>query len=67
MDGAPGLDTRLLYTALVAAVALGRLVELRVAGRNLRRLLARGGVEIAPGHYPWMVLLHTLFLVACPL
>lgn len=67
MDGAPGLDTRLLYTALVVAVALGRLVELRVAARNLRSLLARGGVEIAPGHYPVMVLLHTLFLVACPL
>lgn len=67
MDGAPGLDTRLLYAALVVAVALGRLVELRVAARNLRSLLARGGVEIAPGHYPVMVLLHTLFLVACPL
>ncbi|HEX6861599.1 MAG TPA: isoprenylcysteine carboxylmethyltransferase family protein [Thermoanaerobaculia bacterium] len=67
MDGVPGLDTRVLYTALVVAVALGRLVELKVAARNLRSLLARGGVEIAPGHYPVMVLLHTLFLVACPL
>lgn len=67
MDGAPGLDTRLLYTALLLVVALGRLVELRIAGRNLRGLLSRGGVEIAPGHYPWMVLLHTLFLIACPL
>ncbi|HKV06508.1 MAG TPA: isoprenylcysteine carboxylmethyltransferase family protein [Thermoanaerobaculia bacterium] len=67
MDGALGLDTRLLYTGLVVAVALGRLIELRVAARNLRSLLARGGVEIAPGHYPVMVLLHTLFLAACPL
>jgi methyltransferase len=67
MDGAPGLDTRLLYTALVVVVALGRLIELRIAGRNLRGLLARGGVEIAPGHYRWMVLVHVLFLVACPL
>jgi len=61
------LDTRSLYTLLVLLVALGRLVELRIAKRNLRALLARGGVEAAPGHYPWMVLLHTAFLVCCPL
>lgn len=60
-------DTRVLYTLLVALVALGRLLELRVAARNRQRLLARGGVEIAPGHYPWMVALHTAFLVSCPL
>ncbi len=60
-------DTRVLYTLLVALVALGRLFELRVASRNRQRLLARGGVEIAPGHYPWMVALHTAFLVSCPL
>jgi methyltransferase len=61
------MDTRLLYTILVALVAAGRLVELRIAARNRRRLLARGGVEAAPGHYPWMVLLHTAFLISCPL
>lgn len=62
-----GLDTRVLYTALILLVAAGRLVELRIAKRNLRSLLARGGVEAAPGHYPWMVLLHTAFLISCPL
>jgi methyltransferase len=61
------LDTRVLYTLLVALVALGRLFELRIAGRNLRRLLARGGVEAAPGHYRWMVLQHAAFLICCPL
>jgi len=61
------METRLLYTVLVAFVAAGRLVELRIAARNRARLLARGGVEVAPGHYPWMVLLHTAFLIACPL
>ena len=60
-------DTRVLYTALIALVAAGRLFELRVAKRNLRDLLARGGVEVAPEHYRWMVLLHTLFLFAGPL
>jgi methyltransferase len=63
----PDLDTRVLYSVLIVLVAAGRLVELRVAKRNLRNLLARGGVEVAPGHYPWMVLLHTAFLAACPL
>lgn len=63
----PGLDTRVLYTLLIALVAAGRLFELRIAKRNLRSLLARGGVEVAPGHYRWMVLLHTAFLASCPL
>jgi methyltransferase len=62
-----GLDTRVLYTILVALVAAGRLVELRIAGRNLRDLLAGGGVEAAPGHYRWMVLQHAAFLLCCPL
>jgi methyltransferase len=60
-----GLDTRVLFTLLVALVAAGRLVELRIAGRNLRALLARGGIEAAPGHYRWMVLLHAGFLASC--
>ncbi len=62
-----GLDTRVLYTVLIGMVAAGRLVELRIAARNLRALLCRGGVEAAPEHYRWMVLLHTAFLIACPL
>jgi methyltransferase len=63
----PAMDTRILYTLLVALVAAGRLVELRTAARNRARLLARGGVEAAPEHYRWMVLLHTAFLISCPL
>src|SRR3954452_22415253 len=62
-----GLDSRILYLALVAVMAVGRLVELRIAKRNLRALLARVGVEAAPGHYRWMVLLHAGFLAACVL
>jgi methyltransferase len=58
-------DTRVLYTVLVLAAAAGRLLELRVAKRNYRRLLARGGVEASPGHYPWMVALHSAWLVSC--
>jgi methyltransferase len=62
-----GLDSRILYIGLVAVMAVGRLAELRIAKRNLRALLARGGVEAAPGHYRWMVLLHAGFLAACVL
>lgn len=61
------MDTRLLYTLLVVAVALGRLIELRIAERHRRSLSARGGVEAGAAHYPWMVALHTAFLVSCPL
>jgi methyltransferase len=67
MRSASAFDPRLLYTALVVLVALGRFVELRIAARNRRELLARGGVEAAPGHYRWMVLLHTAFLICCPI
>lgn len=62
-----GIDSRALYTLLVALIAAGRLIELRIAEHNRRRLLAQGAVEAAPGHYRWMVLLHTAFLIACPL
>jgi methyltransferase len=60
-------DTRVLYTLLVALVAAGRLVELRIAERNRRNLLARGGVEAGAEHYLWMVGLHAAFLIASPL
>ena len=60
------MDSRLLYTLLVAAVAVARLAELRIAERHRRAILARGGFEAGAEHYPWMVLLHTAFLIACP-
>lgn len=59
------MESKILYTALVAAVALQRLVELGVSRRNQRRLEARGAREFGRGHYPWMVALHVAFLVAC--
>lgn len=49
---------------IVGLVALGRLAELALAGRNTRRLLRDGGVEIGRGHYPLIVLLHTAWLIA---
>lgn len=67
MTVVPGLDSRLLFTALVALVGAERLVELVVSRRNARRLLAAGAVEAGGGHYPTMVVLHSAFLAAAPL
>ncbi len=49
---------------MVALVAAQRLAELALAGRNRRRLLARGAREYGAGHYPLFVVLHTCWL-AC--
>lgn len=56
---------RLLASVLVLAFAVERLVELRSAGRNRRRLLAEGALEVGAGDYRWMVVLHTAFLISC--
>lgn len=58
-------DTRVLYTGLVILVAVMRLVELAVSRRNIGRLEARGAVEVGRSLYPWMVAVHTIFLLAC--
>ncbi len=60
-----GFDSRLVYTALLLLVVAQRLVELAISSRHERWLRQRGGVEVGAGHYPWMVLLHTSFLIAC--
>jgi methyltransferase len=61
----PVFDPRVAFTAVVALIALLRLAEIRVARRNAERLVAAGGFEVGQSHYPWMVALHTLFLVSC--
>lgn len=50
--------------ALLTFVTLQRLAELIYARRNTAALLAQGGREIAPGHYPYMVAMHTAWLVS---
>jgi methyltransferase len=54
-----------LFTALVGAVAVMRLVELRVSRRNIARLERRGAFEVGRSLYPWMVAVHAGFLIAC--
>lgn len=49
-------------TIILALVTVQRLAELAWAQRNMRRLLAKGAREEAPGHYPLIVLLHAAWL-----
>lgn len=50
--------------ALLGFVTLQRVAELPIARANTKRLLAMGGHEVAPGHYPLIVALHVLWLAA---
>ena len=56
-----------LFLLLVGVVAIQRVAELALSKRNIAKAIARGGFEVGRGHYPWMVFLHTAFLVAAPL
>ncbi len=55
------------YFALLLAVGLGRLVEMRLSERNRRRLAAQGAVRVPEPHFRWMVLLHAGVLVSAAL
>ncbi|WP_323794414.1 isoprenylcysteine carboxyl methyltransferase family protein [Nocardioides sp.] len=57
------LSPEVLFTLLIAAVGVERLAELVVSKRNAAWAVERGGVETGAGHYPFMVVLHTGFLV----
>jgi methyltransferase len=48
----------------VGLVGLQRLLELFYSRRNERRLRARGAIERGAGHYPAIVVLHTLWLLS---
>lgn len=54
----------ILNVTILALVTLERLIELPIARANTKRLLAAGGHEVAPGHYPLIVVLHAAWLVA---
>ncbi|CAN5158071.1 isoprenylcysteine carboxyl methyltransferase family protein [soil metagenome] len=57
------MSSEVLFTLLIAAVGVERLAELVVSQRNAAWASERGGVETGSGHYPFMVVLHTGFLV----
>ena len=53
-----------LAAALLLLATLQRLIELAIAHRNTRALLAEGAYEVGRGHYPVIVFLHGAWLVA---
>lgn len=50
------------HIAILLFVTLQRLIELPMARANTKRLIAAGGREVAPGHYPFIVALHFAWL-----
>ena len=54
----------ILNIVILALVTVQRLGELWLSDRNTRRLLAEGGQEHGAGHYPLIVAVHALWLVA---
>ena len=52
----------LAAVAVLAFVTLQRLFELMLSQRNTKRLLERGAHEVAPEHYPFLVLLHASWI-----
>ncbi len=51
------------HIAILGFVTAQRLIELPIARANTARLLAEGGREIAPGHYPLIVAMHAAWLI----
>jgi methyltransferase len=49
---------------VLGLVALQRIAEVLYSARNTRRLLAGGGVEVAPVQYPFLVALHVAWLAS---
>lgn len=54
-----------MYTLLILAVWIERLVELGISAGNSRWAVAHGGREFGRDHYPVMVTIHTVLLVGC--
>jgi methyltransferase len=54
----------ILNFVVLGLVTLSRMIELPFARANTRRLLAAGGHEVAPSHYPLIVALHAAWLAA---
>jgi len=53
------------YLVLILLTGAERIMELVISKRNARWAFSRGGVEYGFGHFPYMVPLHTGFLLAC--
>jgi len=57
----------IVFLGLLFAVALLRLVELRISKRHQKEMAARGAAKIDEPRFRWMVLLHTAVLLGAAL
>lgn len=58
------MATRVIFVLLVLALALQRLLELRLSRRHEAGILAHGGREYGADHFGWMKALHTAWFIA---
>jgi len=56
-----------LYLGLLAAVAVLRLVELRISRRHQQTMVAKGAVPVPEPHFKWIVVVHTGVLIGAAL
>lgn len=54
----------MIFTIFISFLVLQRLSELYISRKNEKWLLEQGGLQYGRRHYPFMIALHTLFIVA---
>ena len=52
------------FIIFIFFLLLQRLSELLIARRNEKWLLSQGAIEYGQSHYPYMIAMHTLFIVS---
>ncbi len=52
------------FIIFISFLILQRLSELFIARRNEKWLLGQGAIQYGQSHYPFMIAMHTLFLIA---
>lgn len=53
----------MFFSIFIFLVIIQRIVEVFIAKRNEKKMLARGAYEVGASHYPFMVALHISFFV----
>lgn len=53
-----------MFTLIISMVIFQRLIEIVVAKRNEKNMLAQGAYEVGASHYPFMILLHACFFIS---
>ena len=54
----------MIFYFILVLVIVQRLVELQIAKRNEKSMLAKGAYEVGASHYPFMILLHVSFFIS---